>query len=149
MRASYGQTGNNTIGNFLSRQLFGGGNNFLDAPGTAPAQIGNPDLKWETTTQTNIGFDFGLLNNRLIGTVDWYVKNTDDLLLDRPIPTTSGFVTVVQNVGEVRNTGVDFSLTGVILNNKNFSWSSTFNLCLLYTSPSPRDLSTSRMPSSA
>ncbi len=128
LRVSYGQTGNNTIGNFLSRQLFGGGNNFLDSPGTAPSQIGNPDLKWETTTQTDIGVDFGILKNRLVGTIDYYIKDTDDLLLARPIPTTSGFTTVTQNVGEVRNTGVDFSLTGVILNNNNFSWTSTFNL---------------------
>lgn len=128
IRASYGQTGNNTIGNFLSRQLFGGGQNFLDQPGTAPAQIGNPDLKWETTTQTNFGIDFGILNNRLSGSIDYYVKDTDDLLLNRPIPTTSGFTTVVENVGEVRNTGVDVGITGVILNNKNFNWSATFNL---------------------
>ncbi len=128
IRASYGQTGNNTIGNFLSRQLFGGGQNFLDQPGTAPSQIGNPDLKWETTTQTNFGIDFGILNNRLSGSIDYYVKDTDDLLLSRPIPTTSGFTTVVENVGEIRNIGVDVGITGIIINKKNFNWSTTFNL---------------------
>lgn len=128
VRLSYGQTGNSTIGNFLSRQLYGGGNNYLDSPGTAPSQIGNPDLKWETTTQTDVGLDFGLLNNRLTGSVDYYIKDTEDLLLDRPIPTTSGFTTVVQNVGEVRNTGVDLTVTGVILEQRNLSWSTTLNL---------------------
>jgi len=128
IRASYGQTGNSTIGNFLSRQLYGGGENYLDSPGTAPSQIGNPDLKWETTTQTNIGLDFGLFKNRFSGSVDYYVKNTTDLLLDRPIPTTSGFTTVVQNVGEVQNQGIDLSLTGVFVESKNVSWSTTFNV---------------------
>ena len=128
LRVGWGQTGNNVIGNFLSRQLYGGGANYLDQPGTVPTQIGNPDLKWETTTQTNVGLDYGFFNEKISGSLDWYVKNTDDLLLDRPIPTTSGFTTVVQNVGEVQNTGIDVTLRTQNINKPDFSWSTTFTL---------------------
>ena len=110
LRLGWGQTGNNNVGNFSSRQLFAGGNNFLDTPGTAPSQIGNPDLKWETTTSLDFGIDFGFLNNRLNGLVNFYQKNTEDLLLNRPIPTTSGFVSVLQNIGEVQNRGLEIEL---------------------------------------
>lgn len=128
IRLGWGQTGNNVVGNFLSRQLYAGGRNYLGTPGTAPIQIGNPDLKWETTAQTNLGLDFGILNNRITGSLDFFLKNTSDLLLDRPIPTTSGFTTVVQNVGEVENKGIDLTLTTLNVNRAGFTWSSTFTI---------------------
>lgn len=131
LRVGWGQTGNNNIPNFLSRQLFAGGANFLDSPGIVPTQLGNPDLKWETTSQTNIGLDFGILSDRIYGSLDFYVKNTEDLLLNRPIPTTSGFVTVIENVGEVRNTGVDLTLTTVNVQKGDFSWSTTLTASYL------------------
>ncbi len=128
LRAGWGLTGNNAIGNFTARQLYGGGANYITSPGIVPTQLGNPDLRWESTTQINVGLDFALLNSRLSGTVDYYIKNTNDLLLNRPIPTTSGFTTIPENIGEVRNTGVDLSLTGLIFNNPNgFNWSLTVN----------------------
>jgi len=128
IRLGWGQTGNNVVGNFLSRQLYAGGRNYLGTPGTAPVQIGNPDLKWETTSQTNLGLDFGILNNRISGSLDFYLKNTKDLLLDRPIPTTSGFTTVVQNVGEVENKGIDLTLNTLNVKRADFTWSSTFTI---------------------
>ncbi|MEM1320126.1 MAG: TonB-dependent receptor [Bacteroidota bacterium] len=126
LRVGWGQTGNNDIGNFTSRQLSEAGTNYLDQPGFVTLQLGNPDLKWETTTQTNIGIDFAMLNSRLAGSLDVYIKNTDDLLLNRPIPTTSGFITVPTNVGEVENRGVELSLTSINFVG-DFSWSTTFN----------------------
>ncbi len=128
LRAGWGQTGNNIFGNFDALQLFGGGGNYLDNPGTFPSQLGNPDLKWETTTQINVGLDIGLLDNRITASIDYYDKNTTDLLLDRPIPTTSGFVSVLQNVGEVSNQGVDVTINTVNFNRNNFSWNTTFTL---------------------
>jgi len=125
LRLGWGQTGNNNINNFDALQLYGGGNNYQDLPGTAPSQIGNPDLRWETTTQSNVGLDFGFLKNRISGSVDLYLKNTTDLLLDRPIPTTSGFENVLENVGEVENSGVDLTLTTMNINNKNIKWQTT------------------------
>ncbi len=127
LRLSYGQTGNNSIGNFQARQFFAGGFNYKDTPGIAPSQLGNPDLKWETTTQINAGVDFSLANSRINTTIDFYVKNTEDLLLDRPIPTTSGFTTVPQNIGEMRNTGVELSLNTVNFRG-DFNWNTTFNI---------------------
>jgi TonB-linked SusC/RagA family outer membrane protein len=127
LRIGYGQTGNNAIGNFTSRPLFGGGANYLTAPGIAPTQIGNPDLKWETTTQINFGLDFVTSNQRISGSIDYYIKETEDLLLSRPIPTTSGFASVIQNIGDMKNEGVELSLT-----TRNFvgdfDWSTTFNI---------------------
>jgi len=126
LRAGWGQTGNNGIGNFASLQLYGGGQNYQDSPGTAPTQLGNPDLKWETTTQTNFGLDFGFLKDRITGSIDYYIKDTEDLLLDRPIPTTSGFTSVLQNVGAVENKGIDITINTINFNRANFSWSTTF-----------------------
>jgi len=128
IRAGWGQTGNNNIGNFVARQLYGGGQNYQDIPGTSPTQLGNPDLKWETTTQTNVGLDFGILNGRLGGSVDFYIKDTDDLLLPQPIPTTSGFPSVLANVGEMRNTGVDLSINSTNIKKDNFTWSTTLTV---------------------
>lgn len=124
LRIGWGQTGNNGIGNFEALQLFGAGSNYLDLPGIITTQLGNPDLKWETTTQTNIGLDFGILNSRIGGSLEFYVKNTDDLLLNKPIPTTTGFTSVTENIGRVKNTGVDISLNFVPANG-DFGWDIT------------------------
>ena len=128
LRLGWGRTGNNGIGNFSSRQLYGGGSNYLDAPGTAPSQLGNPDLKWETTTAISAGIDFAIANNRISGSVDYYIKNTDDLLLNRPIPTTSGFTSVLQNVGEVENKGIEFAFNTINVSKGDFEWSTNFVL---------------------
>lgn len=130
LRVGWGRTGNNGIGNFAARQLYGGGANYLDAPGTAPTQLGNPDLKWETTTAISAGIDFGIINNRVTGSIDYYVKNTEDLLLNRPIPTTSGFTSVLQNVGEVENVGYEFTINTINVSKPDFTW--TTNIVLGY-----------------
>ncbi|MEM8525438.1 MAG: TonB-dependent receptor [Bacteroidota bacterium] len=127
LRAGWGITGNNAIGNFQARQLYAGGNNYLDLPGIAPSQLGNPDLKWETTTTYNVGLDFGFGNSRISGSVDVYLKNTEDLLLNRPIPTTSGFTIVPQNIGEVQNRGIDITLNTInVVSSNGLNWNTTF-----------------------
>lgn len=128
-RISWGVTGNqNGINDFQSRGLWGGGANYTDFPGTAPNQLGNPDLKWETTTQTNIGFDIGILKDRFTLTFDWYNKQTKDLLLAVPLPRTTGFNSIVQNFGEMENKGFEIGLNGVLINKKDFSWDFGFNI---------------------
>lgn len=122
VRVGWGQTGNNGIGNFTALQLFGAGANYLDLPGIITTQLGNPDLRWETTTQTNIGIDFGILDSRIGGSLEYYIKDTDDLLLNKPIPTTTGFASVTENIGRVRNTGFDISLNFVPISTKDFQW---------------------------
>ncbi len=122
LRASYGQTGNNNIGDFATRPLFAGGASYLTTPGITQSQLGNPDLRWETTTQVNFGLDFALMENRIGAVLDFYVKNTEDLILNRPIPTSSGFSSVIANVGSMRNTGLEAALTFVNVLKNDFSW---------------------------
>ena len=111
LRASFGLTGNQAgISNFASRGLSLGGNNYNGSPGVAPNSLPNPDLKWEETTEFNIGLDFGIWNNKIRGSIDYYNKNTNDLLLDRPLPGSSGFQDITQNVGEIVNKGFELGL---------------------------------------
>src|SRR5688572_14541684 len=112
LRASYGLTGNQqSLGNFASRGLFGGGNNYNDEPGIAPSQLANPELRWEKTAQWNIGTDFSVLNDRFGFTIDYYNKQTEDLLVARPVPRTTGFNSIWSNVGGMENKGWEFSTT--------------------------------------
>lgn len=127
LRGGWGVTGNNGIGNFQARQLHEGGNNYIDLPGIAPSQLGNPDLKWETTTTYDLGLDFAFGNGNVSGSIDLYLKNTDDLLLNRPIPTTSGFTVVPQNIGEVQNRGVELTLNTInVASSNGLNWNTTF-----------------------
>ncbi|MBE7175432.1 MAG: TonB-dependent receptor [Mucilaginibacter polytrichastri] len=126
LRASYGLTGNAEIGNFASRTLYTGVN-YAGVGGTIPSQLGDRSLTWETTKSTDIALDFGLLKDRISGSVDLYLKQTSDLLLNVPIPATNGFTTITQNIGDMQNKGLE-----VTLNSRNFigafSWSSSFNI---------------------
>ena len=132
LRASYGITGNQqSLGNFASRGLFGGGANYLDFPGITPTQLANPELKWEKTGQLNLGTDFSVLNDRLALTFDWYRKITDDLLVARPVPRTTGFSTIWSNVGSMENRGFEIAATARLLqptDARAFTWSATVNL---------------------
>ncbi len=128
LRAGWGETGNELIQTTDALNLLrnnpwipGGGGTGSTAilPGT---RLANPDLTWETTTQTNIGFDLGILNNRFNLSFEYYVKTTEDLLLVRSLPRFTGRVDQVVNAGEVENKGIDLSLSGRIIQNDNFSW---------------------------
>jgi TonB-dependent starch-binding outer membrane protein SusC len=125
LRASYGLTGNAAISNFASRGLFGG-TSYNQTPGLAPSQPPNADLKWEQTAQFDIGVDFRLLDDRITGEFDYYVKNTKDLLLNVNVPASSGYTSLLRNVGELENKGFEFSLTTFNMVG-NFNWSTTFN----------------------
>jgi TonB-linked SusC/RagA family outer membrane protein len=116
LRASYGRTGNQEgLGDFASVALFGGGYNYGDRPGIAPFQLSNPDLSWEKTDQLNLGADLAFLEDRLGLSFDWYHKYTTDLLLERPIPLSTGFPEISQNIGEMRNTGFEVSARAQVL----------------------------------
>ncbi len=127
LRASYGLTGNAEVGDFPQLGLFQGDAGYVGAAGQRPAQIANPDLKWESTRQADIGLDFGLLNNRISGEIDYYVKNTTDLLLQVNVPGTTGFARQFRNVGALENKGFEF-----VLNTQNavgqFKWNTSFNI---------------------
>lgn len=129
LRASYGITGNAGIGNFGSLGLWGG-TAYGGNSGINPTQIPNPNLSWETTRQLDLGFDFGLFNNRITGEFDYYVKKTEDLLLNVQIPATSGFSTSLRNVGNMENKGWEVVLNSFNINSGEFRWTTNFNISM-------------------
>lgn len=131
LRAGWGINANNSIGNFVARQLSEAGANYQDRPGLVPNQLGNADLKWETTEAVNIGLDFVLSDGLFSGSVEYFNKTTEDLLFFRPIPTTAGFLSVPSNLGSVRNRGVDILLTSNVVRRGDFNWSLTLNASYL------------------
>lgn len=133
IRASYGLTGNNVIGNYGHIGLIGS-SNYVFGPGLGevvgglrPVSITNVNLSWEKNQQLDIGLDAGLFKNRLTLIVDYYNKITSDLLLNVPVPQSTGFSTALRNIGRVRNRGWEFTL-----NSRNFvnafKWSTDFNI---------------------
>ncbi|KEO74813.1 SusC/RagA family TonB-linked outer membrane protein [Anditalea andensis] len=128
VRGSFGLTGNQEIGNFAWRGLVESGN-YLGTASLVPSQLGNPDLKWETTSQTDIGLDIGLFNGRLTLIADYYYKLTSDLLFSRPIPTQSGFGSYQSNVGSVENRGFEFTISTVNIDRPGgLNWRTDLNL---------------------
>ncbi len=129
IRGSYGITGNqNGVDNFASLGLWTGGANYTSSAGTRPLQLANPDLKWEETTQVDIGLDLGILDERIVLNFDWYNKYTRDLLLEVPLPRTTGFSSQFQNFGEVENQGWELTLNATPVRNKDFNWNISFNV---------------------
>ena len=131
LRASWGRNGNNSIGNYRNiatieylRYILG--NSLVQ--GYSPARLDNPDLTWETQTQTNGGLDLSILNNRLTFTFEYYFSKNTDLLLDVNIPSTTGFTRTMKNIGEVQNKGFDVNVTTVNIKNKGISWTTNFNI---------------------
>ncbi len=90
--------------------------------------LGNPDLKWERTRGFNAGIDFTLLDNRLSGNIDAYFNKTTDLLYSIQIPEITGFQSIQTNVGELRNNGLEASISYKVLDQKDFHWTATVNL---------------------
>jgi TonB-linked SusC/RagA family outer membrane protein len=128
LRASWGQTGNQSIGDLQFATTFGSGPNaIIDGQQVAslvPTRLGNQDLKWETTEQFDIGLDFSLLGGRISGSFDYFRKTTKDMLVNLPVPTSTGFNARLENVGNIRNTGVEVSLNTTNIRSGNFEWSS-------------------------
>ena len=127
LRASYGITGNADIANFASLGLWSEAS-FGGTPGIVPVQVENPDLKWERTAQADLGLDFAFFRNRVSGEFDVYAKDTDDLLLGVNVPSTTGYSTVLRNVGTLQNRGVELAVNARLVNSRRFSWTSSFNI---------------------
>ena len=135
LRASWGQTGNQEIGNYSSQLTFGSGpdvvfNNMVQGS-TIPSRIANPDLKWETTEQINVGIDAIFLRGRISATLDFFSKNTKDLLFNMPLPLSSGFNSILMNVGEVENKGIEFLINSTNISSANFHWNMSINFSAL------------------
>lgn len=121
LRASTGLTGQQNFGAYQWLTLFQAAN-YGGVPGVNQNQLGNDKLKWELTNQTDIGLDFSIFKNRLNGTVDWYQKNTSDLLYFFKSPGNTGFTTVIGNLGKTKNTGFEFALDADIVRTKDLTW---------------------------
>ncbi|MBA4070328.1 MAG: SusC/RagA family TonB-linked outer membrane protein [Gemmatimonas sp.] len=129
LRFSWGVNGNQSFGNYLflstytsgdSKAMYQFGNNYVST--IRPSAV-DPNIKWEQTTSTNFGLDFGLYNNRITGTLDVYSKKTDDLIFTVPVPAgtnLSNYVTT--NIGSMKNSGVELGLSAVILEGRNSPW---------------------------
>jgi len=128
LRGSYGELGNNRgIGYFPYLQLFETGWNQLDNTGVLLGGVADPNLTWEKNAQTNVGIDFSLFSRRLSATVDYYVKKSVDLIYDQPLAPSTGNESIKTNVGEIKNSGIEVSLNGLIFDNPNFTWNSSLN----------------------
>jgi TonB-linked SusC/RagA family outer membrane protein len=129
LRTSYGIIGNQAgINNFAAQGLWSGGAGYQGSAGTAPLQLGNPDLKWEKTRQFNIGLDASFFDNRVSIEGNYYNKYTTDVLLQIPQPATSGFSTYWSNAAEISNKGFEFSLNTINLRSKGLLWTTNFNI---------------------
>lgn len=131
LRAGYGRSGNQAISAYNTFARYGqnyyvNGNTLIS--GASPENIQNDRLKWETTDQMNIGVDASFLNNRITATVDWYYKKTHDLLQTFALPPSVGYQTIVKNIGEIENRGIELTLTGLLISKKDFSWTAGANI---------------------
>ncbi|MET0464636.1 MAG: TonB-dependent receptor [Chitinophagaceae bacterium] len=135
IRTSYGVTGNNRVADFaylpslmMPIRYSYSFNNGTPTNGVIPNDLGNAELKWESTAQIDAGFDLGFLDDKINLTVDVYRKNTSDLLFFADVPFTSGYEKAYRNIGKIRNEGIEISLNTVNIDKKNFRWESNFNI---------------------
>lgn len=131
LRAGYGTTGNSAIGNYAARGLYSTGGSYQGLTGLRPDQLENPQLGWEEAREINLGLDYELLRGRIFGAIDLYRKDNERLLFERPLPTDSGFEDINENIGTVRNRGIEFEINTVNVNTTNFVWSSRFNIAVM------------------
>lgn len=132
LRAGFGAAGNNRIDDYLYMNIFSPSTQYAlneqTTPGYIANNLANKNLKWETTISRNIGLDISLFKNRIQLTADVYKNTVDNLLIDVPIPPTSGYSTQLQNVGKISNKGLEIQLAANIIEHKNFTWNTSFNI---------------------
>ncbi len=128
LRASYGTVGNAAVPAYSSHMKFTPGTDASGGPTLSISQLSNNNLKWERTSEFNVGLDLALFNNRLTFTGEYYAKKTTDLLMWRKVPSALGVETVLTNVGSVRNRGWEFTLGGTPVNTGNFYWNINYSI---------------------
>ncbi len=131
LRASFGVTGNAAIGNFASRGLYSVVGSYQGGTALRPTQLENPLLGWEEAQEINLGLDYSLFRGRVSGAIDVYQRDNEELLFERPLPVTSGFQDINENIGSVRNQGIEFEISTVNINTADFRWSTRYNIGLL------------------
>jgi TonB-linked SusC/RagA family outer membrane protein len=132
LRLSYGLNGNEAISPYSTLPSLSSRDyltpDFKPAFGFYPKKLGNPSLGWESTASFNAGLDFGLWENRITGLVEMYWSNTTDLLLDRTISPINGDTYIRENIGETKNTGIEFQISSVNVSKSDFTWKTDFNI---------------------
>lgn len=133
LRLSYGQNGNRSIGTYSSLAQLGT-NLYYDGSevqvGVQTSSLANPGLRWEETESFNIGLDFGIMDGRISGTLDYYDMTTENLLVDRTLPLLTGFSGVTTNIGELGNKGFEFTVNTVNISSQDLNWESGLNFSL-------------------
>lgn len=127
LRASIGTAGNVPTQFYGSLGTFALNVNYNNTPAAVPAQLANPDLTWERNKNWDIGLDFGFLNNRITGTVDYYNRETNDLLFPSPVSLATGFASLLKNIGSLTNKGIEVSISADVISRKNFKWNVSAN----------------------
>ncbi len=127
LRISYGLTGSQNLGNydFATRM---GSMTYNGQPGIIPSSLGNSLLQWESQAQTDLGLDYGFWDDRIRGSFGWYRKYVDNLIYNKPVPTSSSFQNVSQNVGAISNTGIEFDIRADLIKTKDMTWDINFNI---------------------
>jgi TonB-linked SusC/RagA family outer membrane protein len=131
LHASYGVTGNSEIPVYQSLATIGSGTTLINDERAAASyvdKLANPDLKWEKTNQFDIGLNLNLFKDKLNFDVSYYYKLTTDLLMSRPVPHSTGYTSVIDNIGSISNRGIDFMLNSTNVATSDFTWTTTFNL---------------------
>jgi TonB-linked SusC/RagA family outer membrane protein len=132
LRASYGVNGNlvsrySSLATVSSSAAYVFGDGGSPAYGQAPANLPNSNLKWERTHGINLALDFGMLNNRITGNIEYYKTTTKDLIWEKTLPELTGFKEIIDNMGEIANQGIELTLNGTPVRSKDFSWDLAFN----------------------
>lgn len=130
LRGSYGKTGNQAInpyGTITTDNSVQNTMNGLTTIGVIGGNLGNADLHWESTTQANVGIDFGLVQNRISGTLDVYQSHTSGLILSRQIPSITGYTSILDNIGKTQNEGFEVTVTSRNIETKDFRWETMIN----------------------
>ncbi|MEM6377438.1 MAG: TonB-dependent receptor [Bacteroidota bacterium] len=131
IRFSYGEIGNERIGNYEFTSTYAPGFTYNGISGVAPSRLGNSQIGWENTISTNFGFDLGILDNRLSLNFELWRKETEDLLASVPLPEESGFGSIRTNVGAVENRGIDLGISATMVKTQDFRWETSFNISFL------------------
>ena len=130
LRASYGVTGNAQIGDFAARGLYNTAGPYVGGIAFRPGQLANPELSWEEKREINLGLDYSLWSGRVSGNINAYRSVSSQLLLDRPLPPSSGYGSITENIGEVQNRGLEFQIETVNVQTEKFRWSTRLNLAV-------------------
>lgn len=131
LRASYGQVGNlSAVGNFASLSTFGSFQYGLGYPTLFFSQAGNQDLSWETSNKLDVGFQFGLFNDRITGEFSYYNTDLTDLIINRPLPSSMGIPgnSITANAASMFNRGIELTINARVIDNKDFTWNTSFNI---------------------